>query len=147
MSSRDTFITSFIYRDNAKDAIRAVLEESAFTLHDHGTYFSGMFKGAYCNGDIWEECDAALAAVGYDIYFNLAIVLDDQKRVIQRDDPYGSAAYWEQIKERNQGYVNSVRADERAKTKLAIYTRLARTAFWNNGMLDREAVLDAVKRF
>ena len=124
-----------------------MLEKSAFTLHDHGTYFSGMFKGAYCNGDIWEECDEALAEVGYDIYFNIAIVLDDQKHVIQRDDPYGSAAFWEQIKERNQEYVDSVRADERAKTKQAIHARLARTAFWNNGMMDRELVLREVKRF
>ena len=147
MSSRDTFITSFIYYDNAKDAIKAVLEDYAFTLHDHGNYFSGMIKGAYCNGDIWEDCDKALRAIGYTPHFDIAIVLDDQQHVIQRDDPHGSAAYWEQIKERNQGYVDSVRAKERAKTKQEIHARLKCAAFWNNGMMDRETVLRTVARF
>ena len=147
MSSRDTFITSFIYWDEAKPLIKAVLEDYAYTVNDHGNYFSGLIKGAYCTGDIWEECDAALATVGYDIHFDIAIVLDDQQHVIQRDDPYGSAAFWEQIKERNQGYVDSVRADERAKTKQELYARLKCAAFWNNGMMDRETVLRTVAKF
>ncbi len=90
MSSRDTFITSFIYWDEAKPLIKAVLEDYACTIHDHGPYFSGVIKGAYCTGDIWEDCDKALTTVGYDIHFDIAIVLDKQQHVIQREDPYGS---------------------------------------------------------
>jgi len=146
MSSRDTFVTSFIYYDEAKPVIRAVLEKSAFALHDHGNYFSGIFKGAYCN-DIWKECDEALAAIGYDVHFDIAIVLDDQQCVVQRDDEYGQAAFWEQIQERNQEYVDKVRLDERAKTKMAIHGLLSSVGFWNNGMIERDAVLAAVAKF
>ena len=120
MSSRDTFVTSYIYDDDTKDAVKAVLSEYAFAIQDHGHYLSGFIKNSFtksCYWDFWEELEQAVKSTGYDMYFDIAVIRDDQKCVCQRDDEWGDAAQWVQIKERNLAYVNSVREQERAKVK------------------------------
>ncbi len=81
MSSRDTFVTSFLYDKDAAIALEKVLSERG-AVHNHGEYLSGMIHSG-CNDymDIYDECVKTLQASGYDAAllprFQLVIICDD----------------------------------------------------------------------
>lgn len=98
MSSRNPFVTSFIYWAQAIEVVADVLSKCTDPLHFHGRkdnagYFCGRMDTISPPPlnleDILAEIDQRFAKIEYEVHFDIAIVCDDAKMVLQRIDPYG----------------------------------------------------------
>lgn len=98
MSARNTFVTSFLYWPVAIEAVEKVLfpvvdSINFFGRRDNGGYFCGRIntisEPPLMLESILKEIDKDLFDIGYEAYFDIAIVCDDAKMVLQRFDPYG----------------------------------------------------------
>ena len=99
MSSRNTFVTSFIYWPSAIEvverAIRAVTDE----FHFHGSrtnagYFAGRLDTISTTPfdklkKLFDSIDDGFRGIGYPVYFDIAVVCDDTQVVLQRRDQFG----------------------------------------------------------
>ncbi len=91
-------MTSFIYWPSAIE----VVEKTLLSVTDSINFFGRRNNGGYFCGrintlsepplmleSILKEIDKDLFDIGYEVYFDIAIVCDDAKMVLQRFDPYG----------------------------------------------------------
>ena len=81
MSSRDTFITNYLYNKDAAKALEEALAEWG-DVQNNGHYLSGVIhSGCWHHMDIHDDCIRALQAVGYNetllLGFQLVIINDD----------------------------------------------------------------------
>jgi hypothetical protein len=92
MSSRDTFVTSYIYDDGFRDAIWDILSEHAYTISDRSErWLSGMIKNCIAKGS-YDEIDIKVRDLvqdyKYNIPFNVVFIIDDEKLIININETF-----------------------------------------------------------
>lgn len=97
MSSRNTFVTSFIYWPEAIKVVRDVLTTYDNVNFDfsgdenHSGYFHGRIDTLSVAPtillDILKYIADGFASLGYEIDFDIAIVCDDDKKVLHKLNP------------------------------------------------------------
>jgi len=94
MSSRETFVTNYLYSEDATKAVAEALEPYAFAMVNHGRYVSGFIKGGWWHyPEILTACRDALQAIDYDKMllegFQLVLVGDDIHGVLTPANNWG----------------------------------------------------------
>ena len=91
MSSRDTFVTSFMYNEKAAEKIAEVMEPLCREVVNHGQWVSGWGKWLASDYEqTLQDCRDALASIDYTIHFELVMIEDDEPLVHQTRDPRGA---------------------------------------------------------
>ena len=92
MSSRDTFVTSYIYDEQFRDAVWDNLNEYAYIISDKNLRFvSGMIKNCVYHTELQIEIEIGDLIIKHDytIPFNMVIISDDLKLVVNFNEKYG----------------------------------------------------------
>ena len=96
MSSRETFVTNYLYSDDAVDALMKVLKPVSHWISDnHRMFISGVIKnGWYDYGDILARCKEALEEAGCGQFtidrFQLVLCGDDVPGVLTPENWWGT---------------------------------------------------------
>ena len=91
MSSRNTFVTNYLYDADAANAIAEVLQPYTHVIHNHGMYVAGFMKNAFWDyPDIFARCKAALETIEYPptllAHFEIVLIGDDERGVAHSGD-------------------------------------------------------------
>ena len=89
MSSRDTFVTSYLYKEEAAEIVTEVLKGRCHVIVNHGRWVSGWGKSIGRDySQILTDCRQALKSIDYEIPFELVIVDDDDPYVHHTKSDY-----------------------------------------------------------
>jgi hypothetical protein len=92
MSSRDTFVTSYIYNGHFRNGVWDILSKHAYTISDRDqNWVSGMIKNCIMKGSYDEieiEIEDLVRNCNYSIPFNIAIIIDDERLVININETF-----------------------------------------------------------
>ena len=92
MSSRDTFVTSYIYDDDFRDDLWDVLDSWAYAISDEKqNWISGLIKNCLVRASYFKidvEIGDLIRKHNYEHDFNMVIIGDDFRQVISLNENF-----------------------------------------------------------